>query len=102
MTPITLAHLIMGDGNYDSTRNRVRIYTNAFSYEDNLRIAAAVTEKLGISTSVMHDRKDQYILTINYTTKYSTNCRSAPHAFFYARPRRCISTSTHTKYIYMS
>lgn len=64
ITPISLAHLIMGDGNYDAGRNRVRIYTNGFSLSDNQRLAAAITTNLGIEVSVMHDRAGQYILTI--------------------------------------
>ena len=68
MSPITLAHLIMGDGNYDSGRNRVRIYTNSFSHEDCVRLAAAITN-MGILTNVMKDKvgndgTQQYILTI--------------------------------------
>lgn len=67
MNPITLAHLIMGDGNFDSERNRVRIYTNSFSYEDCLRLAQSITS-MGIQTSVMFDKSgkkgSQYILTI--------------------------------------
>ena len=31
MNPIVLAYLIMGDGNFDKGRNRVRIYTNSFT-----------------------------------------------------------------------
>lgn len=67
MSPIALAHLIMGDGNYDATRNRVRIYTNGFTYADNVRLAEAIKINLNIQTSVMHDRKNQYILTIGAT-----------------------------------
>ncbi len=33
----------MGDGNYDRGRNRVRIFTNSFSHEDCVRLAAAIT-----------------------------------------------------------
>ena len=64
ITPISLAHLIMGDGNFDSGRNRVRIYTNGFTLSDNQRLAAAITANLGIQVGVMHDRAGQYILTI--------------------------------------
>lgn len=31
MNPLVLAYLIMTDGNYDKSRNRVRIYTNSYS-----------------------------------------------------------------------
>ena len=64
MTPVVLAFLIMGDGNYDKSRNRVRIYTNSFTYSDCLLLANAIEQKCGIKTSVMHDRNNQYILTI--------------------------------------
>jgi hypothetical protein len=68
MSPITLAHLIMGDGNYDEGRNRVRIYTNSFTHADCLLLAEAITS-MGITTQVMKDKvgKDgsvQYVLTI--------------------------------------
>lgn len=64
MTPVVLAFLIMGDGNFDKGRNRVRIYTNSFTYSDCLLLASAIEQKCGIKTSVMHDRNNQYILTI--------------------------------------
>lgn len=64
MNPIVLAFLIMSDGNYDAGRNRVRIYTNSFTYEDTLSLSNAIRDKLGINCSVLHDRKGQYIITI--------------------------------------
>lgn len=64
MNPIVLAYLIMTDGNFDSGRNRVRIYTNGFTKEDVDLLATAIKEKLGIYVGVLHDRKGQYILTI--------------------------------------
>jgi hypothetical protein len=63
MSPIVLAHLIMGDGGYDSSRNRVRIFTYSFSKIDCYRLAKAITN-IGIDTNVYLDRKDQYILSI--------------------------------------
>lgn len=67
MNPITLAHLIMGDGNFDSGRNRVRIFTNSFSYDDCVRLAESITQ-MGIRTAVLQDKVTkkgpQYILTI--------------------------------------
>jgi len=67
MTPITLAHLIMGDGNYDKGRNRVRIYTNSFSLEDCELLARSI-KNMGIEVNVMKDKLgskgQQYILTI--------------------------------------
>jgi len=64
MTPVVLAFLIMGDGNFDKSRNRIRIYTNSFTHSENLLLAAAIIEKLNIKTSVMRDKNNQYILTI--------------------------------------
>lgn len=34
MTPVVLAHLIMGDGNFKSPDRIIRIYTNSFSKID--------------------------------------------------------------------
>lgn len=64
LTPVALAYLIMGDGNYDSVRNRVRIYTNSFTKKDVERLAEAINKNFGIYAGVMLDRKDQYIITI--------------------------------------
>ena len=59
MNPIVLAYLIQGDGNYDNSRNRIRIYTNSFKKEDVINLANAIHTKLNIYTGVLHDRKDQ-------------------------------------------
>jgi len=64
MDPIVLAYLIMGDGNWDKGRNRVRIYTNSFTKEEVTSLSIAINSKLNIYTGVLHDRKDQWILTI--------------------------------------
>ena len=64
MDPIVLAYLIMTDGNFDKGRNRVRIYTNSYKKEDIQKLAIAIKNKLSIYTGVLHDRKNQYILTI--------------------------------------
>lgn len=64
MDPIVLAYLIMTDGNFDKGRNRVRIYTNSYSKEDVQKLALAINEKLNIYTGVLHDRNNQWILTI--------------------------------------
>lgn len=64
MNPIVLAYLIMSDGNFDKIRNRVRIYTNSYSKMDVERIAEVIKSKLNIYVGVLHDRKDQWILTI--------------------------------------
>lgn len=66
LTPVALAYLIMADGNYDAGRNRVRIYTNSFTYKDVVRLAQAIKANFGVYVGVMEDspRKNQYILTI--------------------------------------
>uniref|UniRef100_UPI0023F0D58F LAGLIDADG homing endonuclease n=1 Tax=Cyathus striatus TaxID=68777 RepID=UPI0023F0D58F len=64
MDPIVLAYLIQGDGNYDNSRNRVRIYTNCYKKQEVENLALAINSKLNIYTAVLHDRKDQWILTI--------------------------------------
>lgn len=64
MDPIVLAYLIQGDGNFDKGRNRVRIYTNSFTKLEVQNLAEAIKTRLNIYTGVLHDRKDQWILTI--------------------------------------
>ena len=64
MDPIVLAYLIQGDGNFDQSRNRVRIYTNSYQKQEVENLALAIQTKLNIYTAVLHDRKDQWILTI--------------------------------------
>lgn len=76
MSPITLAHLIMGDGNFDAGRNRVRIYTNSYTYDDCVLLAASISN-MGIATSVMKDKVNSkgiqsYILTIRQLEKLRT------------------------------
>lgn len=64
MDSTVLAYLIMTDGNFDKSRNRVRIYTNSYSKAEVERLALAINTKLNIYIGVLHDRKDQWILTI--------------------------------------
>ena len=64
MDPIVLAYLIQGDGNFDKSRNRVRIYTNSYQKLELENLALAIKTKLNIYTAPLHDRKDQWILTI--------------------------------------
>ena len=64
MDPIVLAYLIMSDGNFDKGRNRIRIYTNSYKKEEVQLLADAINIKIGIYVGVLHDRKDQWILTI--------------------------------------
>lgn len=64
MDPIVLAYLIQGDGNFDKSRNRVRIYTNSYQKSEVENLAKAINIKLNIYTATLLDRKDQWILTI--------------------------------------
>jgi hypothetical protein len=64
LNPIVLAYLLMTDGNFDKSRNRVRVYTNSYTKEDVERLANSIHSKLGIYVGVLHDRRDQWILTI--------------------------------------
>jgi hypothetical protein len=65
MTPVVLAHLIMGDGNLKSKDKILRIYTNSFLKKDVERLGNAITNKLGIVTKITLDRNNQYMLTIS-------------------------------------
>jgi len=64
LDPVVLAYLIQTDGNFDKGRNRVRIYTNSYQKEDVKILAFAINKKMGIYTGVLHDRNNQWILTI--------------------------------------
>jgi LAGLIDADG DNA endonuclease family len=78
--PVVLANLIMTDGNFDKKRKRVRIYTNSYRKEDVERLASAINLKLGIYVGVLHDRKDQLILTIG--AKQLVELRESVSPFF--------------------
>lgn len=65
ITPVVLAHLIMGDGNFKPKDKIIRIYTNSFTQQDVERLAKAITNKLNIVTKTVLDRNDQYMLTIS-------------------------------------
>lgn len=64
MNSTVLAYLVMTDGNFDKSRNRIRIYTNSYSKMEVKRLARSIQLKLDIYVGVLHDRKDQWILTI--------------------------------------
>lgn len=61
---ISLAHLIMGDGNYLKERGIIRIYTNSFSRSHVILLSNIIYENLGVKNKVVHDRKGQYIIHI--------------------------------------
>jgi hypothetical protein len=67
MNPIVLAYLIMTDGNYDKSRNRIRIYTNSYTKQEVEFLQKSISMKIGLYVGILHDRKDQWILTIGKT-----------------------------------
>lgn len=81
LSPIALAHLVMGDGNFHAATKTIRIYTNGFTHADVVRLASAIQSKFGITVGVRHDRKNQYILTIGAKelTKFQELVREHMH-----------------------
>jgi hypothetical protein len=65
MTPVVLAHLIMGDGNLKQPDKIIRIYTNSFTKEDVESLAKAIINKLNVQARAVHDRNNQYMITIS-------------------------------------
>ena len=65
MTPIVLAYMIMGDGNYHKGKNIIRIYTNNFTKAEVDILADVLYRKLSINARVQHDRRQQYIIVID-------------------------------------
>lgn len=76
LCPIVLAHLIMSDGTFSDSDNRIRIYTNQSSISECKMLANAITKNCNVECKVIFDRvghsgNKQYILTIgkNQLTK---------------------------------
>jgi len=65
MSPVVLAHLIMGDGNIKLPDKIIRIYTNSFTKTEVELLALAITKKLNVIAKVSHDRNNQYMITIS-------------------------------------
>lgn len=59
LDPIVLAYLIMTDGNFDKSRNRVRIYTNSYKKEEVQLLANAINIKFRIYVGTLYDRNNQ-------------------------------------------
>ena len=59
LDPIVLSYLIMTDGNFDKSRNRIRIYTNSYKKEEVKILANAINTKFGIYVGILHDRNNQ-------------------------------------------
>jgi len=79
MNSTVLAYLIMCDGNFDKSRNRIRIYTNSYSRLDVTKLAESINSNLNIYVGVLHDRKDQFILTIGKTQLDNLRVLVKPH-----------------------
>jgi hypothetical protein len=79
LSPVVLAHLLMGDGNIKQPDKIIRIYTNSFSHEEVSRLALAITRKLNILTKVVHDRNNQYMITISKSELYLVQELIKPH-----------------------
>jgi len=62
-TPVMLAHLIIGDGNFLESRNIIRIYTNSFEEKD-VKLLSDALNKLGLNSYIIHDRNNQFIIII--------------------------------------
>ena len=61
---VSLAHLIMGDGNYLRDKNIIRIYTNSFTKNNVIILSDIIKNNLNIRNKVIHDRNNQYIILI--------------------------------------
>lgn len=81
LSPIALAHLVMGDGNFYAASKTIRIYTNGFTHDDVVLLANAIRSKFDINVGVRHDRKNQYILAIGAKelTKFQELVREHMH-----------------------
>ena len=81
MNPIVLAYLIMTDGNFDKSRNRLRIYTNSYIKKEVENLSLAIKTNLNIYAGVLQDRNNQWIITIG--AKYLDLLRSIVFKHFH-------------------
>ena len=84
MCPIVLAHLIMGDGSFSKVDNRIRIFTNSFTFQECCLLADSITKNCDIECRVLFDRvgkknEKQYILTIGKKQLTKVQTVLAPH-----------------------
>lgn len=61
MNSIVLAYLIMSDGNFDKSRNRIRIYTNSYSKKEVEILSRSINSNLNIYVGVLHEIGEQKI-----------------------------------------
>lgn len=72
ITPVVLAHLLMGDGTYNISNKIVKICTHSFTHKDCLLLARSINQ-LGLKTTVTKDRvgkdgNNQYYIAISGKT----------------------------------
>jgi LAGLIDADG DNA endonuclease family len=63
LTPVSLAFFLMGDGNYNTVKKVIRIYTNSYTKSEVELLSKAITEKLGIRNRVEKEKLN-YIIAI--------------------------------------
>lgn len=85
ISPIVLAHLIMGDGGYNKDIDIVRVYTYNFTFDDCNRLADSISN-MGVKTQVKYDRQtkngvNQYILKIDRSQLEILRNIVIPHMF---------------------
>jgi LAGLIDADG DNA endonuclease family len=63
LTPVSLAFFIMGDGNYNTVKKVIRLYTNSYTKLEVEYLSKALNEKLGIRNRIEKDKLN-YIIVI--------------------------------------
>jgi len=64
LSDISLAFLIMSDGNYNKVKKVIRLCTNNFTKSEVELLSKAIYKKFGIVNRIEKVRKEQYILVI--------------------------------------
>jgi len=64
ISPVTLAYLVMSDGNIHKTHGIIRLCTNNFTKSEVQLIADAIYSRYKIECRLEHVRKQQYIIVI--------------------------------------
>lgn len=76
LLPVVLAHLVMGDGNYQADAKTIRVYTNGFTQDELNMFAKAIQAKYSIDVGVRHDRKGQTPISYPFQKFGGRNSRS--------------------------
>nr|AMX22316.1 LAGLIDADG endonuclease [Cryphonectria parasitica] len=104
ISPVVLAHLIMGDGNLKMPDKIIRIYTNSFTKSDVELLAKAINKKLGIAAKATLDRNDQYMITISKSqlslviAQLKTHMHSSMSYKLGLQPEECVSDVQELKF----